>query len=139
MNEPPETEDHAANRVARKMFCTLEQKVLGRPMTEGSARAAEEIVHHYTRVARASGITFPDLAVIVLPLAGGIEVVRRDLDIAGIRMMVINLTVKYPNVSVSELAHAVRTAWPHVNPGELIDGVNGRPLRRGQTERNIIQ
>jgi hypothetical protein len=85
---------------------------LGRPMNGRTLQVVDEIlVDHRTRC-RLRGLDFPEVVAVIMPTAGNIDVVRRDLDRSGIEILIVNLARKYPSVSRDDLAFGINRAFP---------------------------
>ena len=87
-------------------------KFLGADMNGRTVEAIEDVVKDHRHTCRLRGMDFPELAVIVLPVIGSIDVVSRDLDQKGIETLIVNLAKKYPAVSAAELGFAINRAFP---------------------------
>lgn len=94
-------------RLAAKLETFLRQ-----PMNGRTVEKIEEMVKDHRNKARLRGLKFPDLAVIVLPTLGNIEVVPRDLTQQDIETLIVNLARKWPAVSAAELGFAINRAFP---------------------------
>lgn len=66
-----------------------------------------------------NGIRFPDMAVLVLPSVGALEMVRRELDQQGLDNTVVHIVRTYPGIDVREVAEAFRYAFPEYRPARL--------------------
>jgi|GEM_PF-4983687 len=106
--------------VTRLMMDDLQRAILGADLNSHVLEKTREIVAYHSGKAKREGIDFPELAIMVFPKQGGIEIVNRDMDVQGIRITILNLTVKYPKISVAEIVDAVKQIWPNVRTLDLL-------------------
>ena len=85
---------------------------LGRQLGRRTIEAIEEIVADHRQRCRLVGLEFPECAVLVMPDAGNIDIVPKDLDQKGVETLIVNLARKYPTVSREDLAFAIGRAFP---------------------------
>lgn len=97
----------------------------------------DELVRAHRLKARGRGVDFPVLAAFVFPRLGSVELVRADLDRAGIKTQVLNMTAKHPTVTVEELAWALSKAFPHYRPDHKLQEFDsgGRVLKAALEHR----
>lgn len=102
------------NRLALKI-----ERFLGQPMNGRMLEKIDGILADHRQRCRMRGLDFPDVVAVVMPTAGNIDVVSRELDQKGIETLIVNLARKYPTVSRDDLAFGINRAFPGY--GKLID------------------
>lgn len=81
-------------------------------LTFGYIRALSMLLKDWQSWCAKRGIYFPDMAIVVLPSANAIELLRRDLDNQSIEVQALNICTKHPRVNMVELAAAIRHEFP---------------------------
>jgi len=83
------------------------------------------------------GVEFPRMTVVALPSVPQFEFVRASYDRASVEQLVINLTVKYPRVSMAEIAMAVHQAFPDYKPEFAEDAMGASPVTKAAHQQII--
>jgi hypothetical protein len=121
MDELPE-DDPRMVRGMRTLMAALQRYIGVQPITRASATVLKSLLYQFSvEFKQASGHTFPRLTPVILPRHRAIELYRYDLDIEMIQKVVINLTVKYPTITTTEVALAIGNAWPHYAQRVMMD------------------
>jgi hypothetical protein len=68
------------------------------------------------------GVDFPVLVALAIPRLGAIDFKRADLDIASIRMAIVNFTRMHPQATMQEIVAAFRAAYPDLKPDDVLSG-----------------
>lgn len=100
------------NIIGMELFKQLNLRFTGRPVNASTVREVREFLSSVKTRAMLQGVAMPDLTVLPFPRRGGLEVVRQDLDVAGIERLIRRLRAKYRGVSDAEIAYAVRCGFP---------------------------
>lgn len=104
------TDDERATE--QKRLAVKINTFLGRPMNGRTVERIEEIVKDHRTGCRLRGIDFPECAVVIMPTAGNIEIVPRDLDLKGVQTLIVNIAKKWPTVSAADLSFGIHRAFP---------------------------
>jgi hypothetical protein len=85
---------------------------------------------------RTKGVSFPVLVALVVPRLGIVEFARADLDIASIRIKIINFVRFHPRASMDEVVMAFRGAYPDLRPGDVLEShSSGKAAEERQRDR----
>lgn len=90
------------------------------PVTITMLSAIEDVIYSHRVRTRANGVLFPEMTIMCVPRLNIIHLVPRENDMAGIRKHVLNFVAAYPSCTPDDVAHAMRMAWRHVAPGDLV-------------------
>lgn len=80
------------------------------------------IVLDHRSQCRVRGIDFPVLVALVVPRLGIIEFKRADLDIASLRVNIVNFVRQHPRATMDEVVGAFRSAYPDLKPDDILWG-----------------
>jgi hypothetical protein len=69
---------------------------------------------------RLKGVDFPVLVVVMVPRLGVVHFCRADLDIASIRVQIVNFVQMNPGVTMPEVVAAFRAAFPDLKPDDVL-------------------
>jgi len=101
---------HAAAEVLARLVL---KHAYGKRITLHLLGEVTYIVQNHRTKALNNGLSeFPELLPLPLVKQGRIELVRRDLDLAGVQQTIVNITVKHPKVTAQEVAFGVNYVWP---------------------------
>lgn len=115
------SEDHPEMIRAHKLLVDrLGVMAAGRRLDRGLFEAMHDVVTQHRLTCRAKGIDFPKLVAVVVPRAGVIEWSRADLDLASVRIKIVNFVRDHPTVSMFEVTTAFKAAWPHIKPDDFM-------------------
>lgn len=114
-------ENHPKMVLATEQLFARIKHFTGRRFANGELHDLQKIVKDHRVACKLNGVNYPELVPMILHKQGGIDLVRKDLEPAGVRAALYNLIQKYPNAEPDELAHAVRTAFPHYRPSMFED------------------
>lgn len=85
----------------------------GRRCDRSTVERVRDMVQDMREIARLrDGVMIPPMHVIVFPKCGAVEIVRKDMEEAGLNIWIVNLTVKYPTITPQEIAGALKAAFP---------------------------
>lgn len=90
----------------------LLQPAIGKALSDRSLQKIDAITKRYAEFLGRHGIAFPQLRAVIFERRGHIELVRADLDDAGIQVVVSNAVVRWPDIDPRELADAIRNSFP---------------------------
>ena len=79
------------------------------------------VVRDHRQKWRLRGVDFPVMVALVVEQWGIVEWVRADLDIASIRVKVVNFVRDHPQVSMRQVMEAFRSAYPDLKPDEILE------------------
>lgn len=69
---------------------------------------------------RLQGVDFPVMVALVVPRLGIVEFKRADLDVASLRITIVNFVRQYqPHIKMDEVVAAFRMAYPDLRPGDI--------------------
>ena len=111
---------HAA---VAKLGDRLSAFVLGKRITPRLMHEVDQLIYDFRSRAKASGLAFPPVVALATPPGrpAALAFFRADLDIVGIRGAVVWFARQHPDLSSEDVAWAVRRAWPHIRPNDLVD------------------
>lgn len=92
------------------------------PLTKPLLDRMFEVTKNHRTACRNDGLDFPVLVALVVPRLGIVEFVRADLDIASLRVKVVNFVRLHPKASMQEVVMAFRTAYPDLKPDDILTG-----------------
>lgn len=104
--------------VLRSFAASLSKTINGKPLNESTVRAIEYCIEFETTRIRLKGFAFPQLKVVYFETVGWVEIVRADLEHAGIQRIVQNVIQRFPFISVRQLITSIRRAFPHYHPDD---------------------
>lgn len=126
------TDEDAPEMLAAQRWIAerIHDLTIGREVTASLIREVEQAIYDHRVRSRQNGLDFPELVLMCIPRLGIIKLVRRDAELPAIKMHVVNLVrecaARGKAAMPIDLAHAVRAAWPHIQPGDLVDEVEAR-------------
>ncbi len=109
--EMNELDDPEIKRATEQLFARIKSH-MGQAMSPGKRKDIMRTIKEHRADCRLRGIRFPEMTCIFLPQQGFIDVVRADLEHKDLQTVIVNLTVKCPEVSAEELARGVCEAFP---------------------------
>jgi hypothetical protein len=71
---------------------------------------------------RQKGVDFPVLVALAVPRLGVVDFKRADLDIASMRMAIVNFVRMNPEAHMDEVVQAFRAAYPDLKPDDVLSG-----------------
>jgi hypothetical protein len=102
----------AINAWAMDLFAKVNIAFVGRRLDQAAVDGIKQLIQDEAARARAEGLQVPDLVVIPLPKQNSMEIVRQDLDLAGVANTIVRIGHKYPGITPREIAWAIRQAFP---------------------------
>ena len=115
-----ESEDHPEMVRAHKLLVDrLGVMSAGRRLDRGLFEAMHDVVVQHRLTCRAKGIDFPKLVAVVVPRLGIIEWSRADLDLASVKIKIVNFVRDHPTAAMEEVVSAFKAAWPHIKPDDF--------------------
>lgn len=103
--------DPRMERVVQTLGAKLET-FRGAFITPQTIDAVNRLVKDHRATWRLRGVDVPKMVAVVLPTTGAVEILRQDLDVAGIQAAVVGLVKKYPSAGCEEIAAAFLRAFP---------------------------
>lgn len=103
-------------KAATGLLARLAELLHGRVLTEERMRAVRRTVKDHATHCRSRGVSFPPLAILAFPVSGHLQLVSAEWDAKSIETNMINLAMAWPDVKPTEMARAVRRAFPHYHP-----------------------
>lgn len=79
-----------------------------------------DVVKQHREQCRTRGIDFPALVALVVPRFGIVEWKRADLDLASIKVSIVNFVRFHPQVPMAEVVQTFRRAWPSLKPDDVL-------------------
>lgn len=79
----------------------------------------DDVVQRYAEFLARHGIAFPQLKAVIFEKRGHLDLVRADLDHAGIQQLVRNAIVRFPDIAALELIAAICGAFPDYRGGAV--------------------
>lgn len=116
-----EESDSRMRAAAQDLTDRLGRLCTGRVITDRLVYEADQLIYDHSARCKQRGIDFPRMAVFLTPTISTFHIVRQDLDLPSIRTTMLNFVADHPDVTPMELAIAARRAWPHIQPGDLVD------------------
>jgi hypothetical protein len=114
----------------------IDKIVQGRPVTKPLIDEVMDAVKHHRNEWRARGVDFPTLVLLCIPRLGVLEFARADLDIASLRIKIVNFVRMNPGATKIEVVDAFRAAYPDLKPGDILQGhSSGKSADVRQRER----
>jgi hypothetical protein len=114
----------------------IDKIVQGRPITKPLIDEVMDAIKHHRNEWRTRGVDFPTLVLICIPRLGVLEFARADLDIASIRIKIVNVVRMNPAATKIEVVDAFCAAYPDLKPGDVIQGhTSGKAADERQRER----
>lgn len=102
------------NQFAQDMFARLNLAFAGRRFDTALVHDLEEAIRYERTQYAMRGVKVPDLTLLLLPSVPAVEIVRKDLDAAGIQRTLRRLVGKYGAMSnPGEFAACIKRAFPH--------------------------
>jgi hypothetical protein len=80
------------------------------------------VIKDHRAAYRIKGVDFPVMVALVVPRLGIVEFARADLDIASLRIKIVNFVRFNPNATMEEVVQAFRMAYPDLKPDEVLTG-----------------
>jgi hypothetical protein len=92
-------------------------------LTSGFLHDLFEVIKDHRTQCRQKGIDFPVLVAVVVPRLGIVEFKRADLDIASIRIQIVNFVREHgpKGITMEEIVTAFRMAYPDLRPGDVLE------------------
>lgn len=114
----------------------IDRVVSGRKVTKPLIDEVMDAVKQHRNEWRARGVDFPTLVLLCIPRLGVLEFARADLDLASLRIKVVNVVRANPGATMQEVVAAFRAAYPDLKPDEILQGhVAGKSADDRQRER----
>jgi len=114
----------------------INRVVEGRTINKNLIDEVMDAVKHHRQEWRARGVDFPTLVMLCVPRIGVLEFARADLDIASLRIKVVNFVRANPAATMVEVVAAFRAAYPDLRPDEILQGhISGKSADERQRER----
>jgi len=97
-----------------------------------------EVVKAHCQKWRSRGVDFPALVAVTIPHLGIIQWKRADLDLAQLRIHIINFVRENPRATMREVAAAFRAAYPSLKPDDILEKVDqGERANEHREERRV--
>ena len=87
-------------------------------LDKGLVHELFEVVQNHRSEYRNKGVDFPVLVGVIVPRFGIVDFKRADLDIASIRIAIVNFVRANPKAKMEEVVLAFRTAYPELKPDD---------------------
>jgi hypothetical protein len=111
-------DDSIPKDVMRPLAEALQRTVLGREINHHLLYQIDRVLYNEVVRIRQKGFKIPPLVAIVVQSKGWVEIVRADMEHAGIQRVIQNIIQRFPDISGFELAMSVRRAFPAYVPDD---------------------
>lgn len=108
----------ALRGVAQRINRVVEGRVVTKPLID----EVMDAVKHHRNEWRARGVDFPVLVLLCVPRIGVLEFARADLDMASLRIKVVNFVRANPRATMREVVDAFCAAYPDLKPDDILQG-----------------
>ena len=115
---------------------------VGRAISEEMLSKVRQLIYDHRTSWRHRGVDFPRMVVLTVPRLGAIDLVRADLDLPGIRIVLMNFLTLHPGVTKMELYIAAKAAFPKPPSGFVdearawLDHQKEKSAARAEASRN---
>lgn len=108
-----EDEAHPLMQAAMKELAHRVQQAVGmRAVDQYSAKDIEQAIYDHRVRWKHKGVKFPEMVPLYFPRLRRVELNRADLDAPSVATVIVNLTVKMPDLTKDEIAWAISKAYP---------------------------
>lgn len=91
-----------------------------RQLTGSVLEELKDLIERHRQQCRLKGIDFPKLVVLCIPRLGTLDYKRADVDLASIRVMIVNFVRENPEATMPEVVAAFLAAYPDLHPDDLM-------------------
>jgi hypothetical protein len=91
-----------------------------RQLTGSVLNELNDLIERHRQQCRLKGIDFPRLVVLCVPRLGTLDYKRADLDIAAIKVAIVNFVRENPEATMQEVVAAFMMAYPGLHPDDVL-------------------
>lgn len=136
-------EDHPEMRKAQQgLMKRLGMIAYGQRVNKPLIDKLKEELKDHRASWRAQGVDFPQMVILAIPRLGVLDFARADLDIASIRIKIVNTVRMTPQATMQEIVEAFMAAYPDLKPDDVLKGhedAKAADVRQRERQARIMQ